>query len=320
VRQYIAKRLLLIIPSWIGVSMVIFVLLRIVPGDAASALILSESRLNDRATEEAIAAVREKLGLNDPLYVQYAHWVGDVLHLNLGKSLWSRKPVTQEIAEHFPVTAQMAVMAVAISLLIAIPIGVLSAVRQDTFVDYLFRVVSIAGLAMPNFFVGTLIVLFLIIVFQWAPPLGYTPPWKDLGANLQQLIWPAAALGYSLSAIVSRMTRSQMLEVLREDYVRTAWAKGLRERQVVLRHALKNAFLPVITITGTQLAVLLGGTVIMEQIFSIPGMGRNLIDAINHRDYPLVQGVVFLMATIFLVTNLLIDILYAWLDPRIRYR
>ncbi len=300
--------------------MVIFVLLRIVPGDAASALILSESRLNDRATEEAIAAVREKLGLNDPLYVQYAHWVGDVLHLNLGKSLWSRKPVTQEIAEHFPVTAQMAVMAVAISLLIAIPIGVLSAVRQDTFVDYLFRVVSIAGLAMPNFFVGTLIVLFLIIVFQWAPPLGYTPPWKDLGANLQQLIWPAAALGYSLSAIVSRMTRSQMLEVLREDYVRTAWAKGLRERQVVLRHALKNAFLPVITITGTQLAVLLGGTVIMEQIFSIPGMGRNLIDAINHRDYPLVQGVVFLMATIFLVTNLLIDILYAWLDPRIRYR
>ena len=319
-RQYIAKRLLLIIPSWIGVSMVIFVLLRIVPGDAASALILSESRLNDRATEEAIAAVREKLGLNDPLYVQYAHWVGDVLHLNLGKSLWSRKPVTQEIAEHFPVTAQMAVMAVAISLLIAIPIGVLSAVRQDTFVDYLFRVVSIAGLAMPNFFVGTLIVLFLIIVFQWAPPLGYTPPWKDLGANLQQLIWPAAALGYSLSAIVSRMTRSQMLEVLREDYVRTAWAKGLRERQVVLRHALKNAFLPVITITGTQLAVLLGGTVIMEQIFSIPGMGRNLIDAINHRDYPLVQGVVFLMATIFLVTNLLIDILYAWLDPRIRYR
>ncbi len=300
--------------------MVIFVLLRIVPGDAASALILSESRLNDRATEEAIAAVREKLGLNDPLYVQYAHWVGDVLHLNLGKSLWSRKPVTQEIAEHFPVTAQMAVMAVAISLLIAIPIGVLSAVRQDTFVDYLFRVVSIAGLAMPNFFVGTLIVLFLIIVFQWAPPLGYTPPWKDLGANLQQLIWPAAALGYSLSAIVSRMTRSQMLEVLREDYVRTAWAKGLRERQGGLRHALKNAFLPVITITGTQLAVLLGGTVIMEQIFSIPGMGRNLIDAINHRDYPLVQGVVFLMATIFLVTNLLIDILYAWLDPRIRYR
>ncbi len=317
-QQYILRRLMLMVPSWLGVSIVIFTLMRVVPGDAAAMMVQAETGVIE--DQENYEQMRHFLGLDRPIHEQYASWLWGAVRLDFGKSLWTKKPVIQEIATRLPVSLEITFLAITISLLVAIPIGVVSAMRQDTWVDYLFRFVSISGLALPNFWVGTLMILGLAIVFRWSPPPGFTPLWQDPLRNLSTLIWPSLALGFSLSAIVSRMTRSQMLEVLREDYIRTAWAKGMRERAVIFRHAFKNAILPVITITGTQTAFLLGGTVIMETIFVLPGMGRNLIDSITRRDYPMVQAIILFMATLFLFMNLLVDLLYARLDPRIRYK
>jgi len=228
--------------------------------------------------------------------------------------------VLQELLGRLPLSLELAILATIVSVLLAIPFGVIAAARQDTWVDYLIRVVSIGGLAIPSFWVGILIILFLVIYFGWGPPLEYTPPWVNPWANFQQMVWPVVSVGYRYAAVTTRMTRSTLLEVLRDDYIRTAWAKGLRERAVVVRHALRNAMLPVITLIGTEFAFLIGGLVVTETVFTLNGVGRFVVDAVAHRDYPVVQALVFLIAFGFVVVNLIIDLTYAWLDPRIRYR
>jgi peptide/nickel transport system permease protein len=317
-RTYIMRRLVSLVPILFGISIVVFVIMRMLPGDVAS-MILAGSDGQSVASAEAIEELRVKLGLNQPLHIQYVTWITGLIRGDAGKSLWSERPVYQEISQRLPLTIQLAVMALSISLVIAIPIGILSALKQDTWVDYLFRVISIGGLSLPSFWIGTLTILALTLWFNWTPPLGYTGPTEDLSKNLQQLIWPALVIGYGNAAIVTRMTRSTMLEVLREDYVRTAKAKGLDMRTVLVAHAFRNALLPVITIAAIQLGHLLGGTVVMETIFTLPGVGRFLIDAIFHRDYPVVQTIVVLMGVLFITLNLMIDLIYGWLDPRIHY-
>ena len=251
--------------------------------------------------------------------MQFGQWLWDVLRLDFGKSLWTGQPVIEEVLIRLPLSLELAILATIVSVLLAIPLGMLAAVRQDTWVDYVIRVGSIGGQAIPSFWIGILVILFLVIYFGWGPPLEFTPPWVDPWANFQQLVWPVVTVGYRYAAVTTRMTRSTVLEVLREDYIRTAWAKGLRERAVVIRHALKNAMLPVITLIGTEFAFLIGGLVVTETVFTLNGVGRFVVDAVAHRDYPVVQALVFLIAFCFVVVNLLIDLAYAWLDPRIRY-
>jgi peptide/nickel transport system permease protein len=316
-REYLLRRLLITLPVLLAVSIIIFLIMHVAPGDAAR-MMLSGSTGETVADEATVAKLRTQLGLDRPYVVQYADFMFGLIRFDPGKSLWSGLPITQEIADRAPITLELAVLAAIISWLIALPTGMLSAVRRDTWVDYVFRVVSVAGLAVPVFWLGTLVVLALSTWFRWTPPLGYTGV-SDPGRNIQQFIWPAVVLGYSGAAVLSRMTRSAMLEVLREDFVQTARAKGLRERVVVGRHALKNALLPVITLSAIQLGHLLGGAVISESIFALPGIGRFLVDGIFHRDYPVVQTIVVLLAVVFVLLNLVVDVLYAWLDPRIRY-
>ncbi len=317
---YITKRLGGVIPVLIGVSIIVFAIMHLLPGDVARMILMGSSDTEALVSAEAIETLRDQLGLNKPLPIQYFDWIGGLLRLDAGKSLWSGQPVLQELGQRLPLSAELALLSLVISLLIALPVGILSALRQDTWVDYLFRVVSIGGLALPSFWLGTLLVLFLTVGFDWMPPLGYVHFKDDPLTNLQQLIWPALVLGYNNAAIVSRMTRSTMLEVLRQDYMRTALAKGLDTRSLMLRHALRNAFLPVLTIIAVQTGHLLGGTVLMETIFTLPGIGRYLVDAISHRDFPVVQAIIVGMAVLFVFLNLLVDILYAVLDPRIRYQ
>lgn len=316
-QQYIFRRLISLLPILIGVSIVVFVIMRMIPGDIATMILMGSGE--GGASREAIEALRERLGLNQPLHMQYLTWVSGLIRLDAGNSLWSDKPVFQELLQRLPLTLQLSAMAIVVSLVIALPVGILSALRQDTWVDYVGRVVSIGGLALPTFWVGTLTILFLTLWFDWSPPLGYVNFVDDPLVNMQQLIWPALVLGYYLSAVVSRMTRSAMLEVLREDYIRTAWAKGLGLWPITTRHAMRNAVLPVITISAIQLGHLLGGTVIMETIFTLPGIGRYLVDAIFHRDYPVVQTIIVMMGVLFVLLNLIVDLFYGWLDPRIRY-
>ncbi len=307
------------LPVLFGVSVLIFVLMRVIPGDVAR-LLLSGGGEGGVASEQAVAKVRQELGLDKPLHVQYVNWIVSIARLEGGHSYFSGRPVFQEIAQRLPLTVELAAFTIVVAVLIAVPLGALAAVRQDTWLDYVLRVVSIGGLAMPTFWTATLIILGLAVIFGALPPLGVTSNLLDDPLRtLQQLVWPALALGYYDAAMISRMTRSQMLEVMRQDYVRTAWAKGLRERMVILRHALRNAVLPVITIIGLQFAYLLGGTVIMEKIFFLPGMGSALVDSIIRRDYPVIENIVVLFAFMVLAVNLVIDVLYAWLDPRIRY-
>jgi peptide/nickel transport system permease protein len=317
VRTYLAKRLLLIIPTLFGVAAVVFVIMRVIPGDV-TLLILGGDQAG-RIDPQQIAELRHELGLDQPIAVQFGEWLWGVLRLDFGKSLWTGQPVIEEVLIRLPLSLEVAILATIVSVLIAIPLGMLAAVRQDTWVDYVIRVVSIGGQAIPSFWVGILVILFLVIYFGWGPPLEFTPPWVDPWANFQQLVWPVATVGYRYAAVTTRMTRSTVLEVLREDYIRTAWAKGLRERAVVIRHALKNAMLPVITLIGTEFAFLIGGLVVTETVFTLNGVGRFVVDAVAHRDYPVVQALVFLIAFCFVVVNLLIDLTYAWLDPRIRY-
>ena len=305
----------------VGISIVVFLIMRMLPGDVAMMILAGgdEERMSG-VTNDAVAQLREQLGLNEPLWRQYFSWIWGLLRLDGGVSLWSEIPVFTEIGQRLPLTLQMALMALTVSLAIAIPVGVISALRQDSWIDYLFRSVTIAGLAVPGFWLGTLLLLFLTAYFHWTPPLGYVDVFQDPWVNMQQLIWPALVIGYGNAAVTARMTRSAMLEVLREDYVRTAWAKGLGLRTVLSVHALRNAMLPVLTLAGIELGQLLSGTVIMETIFSLPGLGRYLVDAIFQRDYPIVQTVILIMGIKFVLLNLLIDLLYGVLDPRIRYR
>jgi peptide/nickel transport system permease protein len=317
VRTYVTKRLLLIVPTLFGVAAVVFVIMRVIPGDVT--LLILGGDQTGRIDPQQLAAMRHQLGLDQPMAVQFGQWLWGVLRLDFGKSLWTGQPVVEEVLIRLPLSLEVAILATIVSVLLAIPLGMLAAVRQDGWVDYLIRVVSIGGQAIPSFWVGILVILFLVIYFGWGPPLEFTPPWIDPWANFQQLVWPVVTVGYRYAAVTTRMTRSTVLEVLREDYIRTAWAKGLRERAVVIRHALKNAMLPVIALIGTEFAFLIGGLVVTETVFTLNGVGRFVVDAVAHRDYPVVQALVFLIAFCFVIVNLLIDLAYAWLDPRIRY-
>jgi peptide/nickel transport system permease protein len=317
VRTYLAKRLLLIVPTLFGVAAVVFLIMRVIPGDVT--LLILGGDQTGRIDPQQLAAMRHQLGLDQPLAVQFGAWLWGVLRLDFGTSLWTGQPVIEEVLIRLPLSLEVAILATIVSVLLAVPLGMLAAVRQDTWVDYVIRVVSIGGQAIPSFWVGILVILFLVIYFGWGPPLEFTPPWVDPWANFQQLVWPVLTIGYRYAAVTTRMTRSTVLEVLREDYIRTAWAKGLRERAVVIRHALKNAMLPVITLVGTEFAFLIGGLVVTETVFTLNGVGRFVVDAVAHRDYPVVQALVFLIALCFVIVNLLIDLTYAWLDPRIRY-
>jgi peptide/nickel transport system permease protein len=317
-QTYIAKRLLLIVPTLLGVAALVFLIMRVIPGDVALLILGGDQAA--RIDPKQLENMRRQLGLDQPLLIQFGEWLWGVVRFDFGKSLWTGRPVVEEVLIRLPLSLELAFLATMVSVLIAIPLGMLAAVRQDTWVDYLVRVVSIGGLAIPSFWVGILCILFLVIYFGWGPPLEFTPPWVDPWANLQQMIWPVVTVGYRYAAVTTRMTRSTVLEVLREDYIRTAWAKGLRDRAVVIRHALKNAMLPVITLIGTEFAFLIGGLVVTETVFTLNGVGRFVVDAVAHRDYPVVQALVFLIAFWFVIVNLLIDLTYAWFDPRIRYR
>lgn len=317
--QYILKRFLLMIPTLLGVALVVFLLMHVVPGDIAL-LILGAGEQGGDVNLTELAKVRHKLGLDRPLFVQFFSWVWGIVRLDFGNSLWTGAPVIEELRTRFPLTLEVAVFATLVSTLIAIPLGTLAAIRQDTWVDYGVRVVSIGGLAIPNFWTGILLILFLVIYFEWSPPLVFVPLWEDPWENIKQLFWPIVTVGYRNAAVSTRLTRSAVLEIMREDYIRTAWAKGLREFLVVAKHTLKNAMLPVITIIGAELAFLMGGLVVTETVFTLNGLGRFIVDAILRRDIPVVQTMVLLTAFVIVFVNLIVDLLYAWLDPRISYR
>jgi peptide/nickel transport system permease protein len=315
-QKYAIRRLLLAIPVLFISSLIVFGLMRVMPGDALVALMGESGNVG----QKDLAKLRNDLGLDRPYYEQYLLWVWQMVSLNPGYSIFTNEPIPVALKKAIPVTVELATLAIILAVTIAIPVGVLSATRQDTASDYVGRVIAVSGLSFPDFWLGTLLITFAAIWFQWIPPLGYVTFWESPGQNLQQFLLPAAVLGFRLSAATMRMTRSTVLEVLREDYVRTAWAKGLAGRIVVYKHALKNALIPVVTIVGGQLGTLLAGTVVVETIFALPGMGRLTIEAILFRDYPVVQTNVMLVAATLVTLNLIVDLTYAWLDPRIRYR
>jgi len=310
---YLARRLLLVVPTLFGVTIVVFSLVRLLPGDAVSML------LQDYAYAKDADEMRARLGLDLPFHVQYFAWLGGLLQGNLGTSLRSNEPVTLELSNRMPVTAELGLMAMVIGLLIAVPVGVISAVRQDTRTDYLARGAAIGMLAIPGFWLGTLVITLPSIWWQWTPPLRYTKLWEDPGKNLGQMIIPAIILGIALSGTVMRLTRAQMLEVLRQDYVRTAAAKGLNEKAIVVRHALRNAFIPVLTLLGLEVAIVVGGAVVIENVFALPGVGRYLLEGLQYRDYPVIQALNLIFATVIVLSNLLVDVLYGVFDPRVRY-
>ena len=314
--KYAIRRLLLAVPVLVLSSLIVSGLMRVMPGDALTALMGESGNVGERELKK----LRADLGLDRPYYQQYALWVWQMVSLNPGDSIFTNEPIVVALKKSIPVTFELATLAMILGLVIAIPVGVLSATRQDHASDYAGRLVAVSGLSVPDFWLGTLIITFAAIWFHWIPPMGYTSFWDSPWRNLQQFLLPAAVLGFRLSAATMRMTRSTVLEVLREDYVRTAWAKGLEGRIVVYKHALKNALIPVVTIVGGQLGTLLAGTVIVETIFALPGMGRLTVEAILFRDYPVVQTNVMLVAATLVALNLMVDLTYAWLDPRIKYQ
>jgi peptide/nickel transport system permease protein len=318
--EYAIRRVLLFIPTLLAATVLVFALFWIVPGDPALTILAGGEGDSGTVSPEQLERLRLALGLDRPIYVQYASWLGSVLRGDLGTSLWYKTPVWEQLKDRFLVTMELAVMAMLLAFCAAVPLGITSAVKQDTGFDYLSRVFSTIGIALPTFWLGILIVYALATFFQWLPPLGYATVWDDPLLNLQQLIFPALTLAFHDLAFTARVTRSSMLEVMREDYLRTARAKGLMEIVVVGRHALKNALLPVVTVSGYQFARLLGGVIIVESIFVVPGMGTLLIDSIVHRDFIVLQAVVLLIAAVVLSLNLAIDLLYGVLDPRIRYQ
>jgi peptide/nickel transport system permease protein len=317
VQQYILRRLLLALPVLLGLSLAIFGSIRLVPGDVIVSMTADAGNVPEEQKEE----LRRQLGLDQPFVVQYVKWMGGMLRGDFGTSLWRGTPVTQELRRTLPVTLELAMIALAIAVIMAIPIGVISAARQDTWMDYAGRLFSIGALSMPDFWLGTMAMLYLSLWFGWIPPIGqgFRGLFENPLVNLQLIVLPALILGIRLSAGAMRLTRSTMLEVLREDYIRTAWSKGLRERSVVMRHALRNGLIPVITIFGAQLGFLLGGSVVMETLFGLPGMGRLTLEAVQLRDYPVVQANVMVIGVVVVLLNLLVDVTYGWLDPRIRY-
>jgi peptide/nickel transport system permease protein len=317
VHLYIVKRFLLMIPTLFGVAVLVFFLLRVLPGDIVE---LKYAGTGSYAPKEAIARERAQLGLDKPIPQQFLSWVWGMARLDFGTSMWTGQPITHEIAIRLELSIELALMATFVAVLISVPFGTLAAVKQDTWLDYCVRVFSIAGLAVPSFWLGIVIILGFVIFFHWLPPLTFTSFWVDPKANLMQLIWPALAVGYRYSAVATRMTRSTVLEVLREDYIRTARAKGLWEGAVLIRHALKNALLPVITVIGLEFAFLVGGLVVTEQVFNLNGIGKLFVEAISQRDYTMVQSLVLLTSFVFIFVNFLVDVINAYLDPRIKYQ
>jgi peptide/nickel transport system permease protein len=317
VSKFLLKRFLLMFPTLFGVALVAFLLIRVIPGDVVE---LRYSGDRGAVSQELLDKERARIGLDQPVWRQFAAWIWGVARLDFGESMWTGAPIWQEIRLRFALSLQVAVMATIVAVLLALPLGVLAALRQDTWVDYAVRIFSIAGLAMPSFWLGIVLILMLLIVFRWLPPMVYTPFWVSPWQNMTQLIWPALAVGYRYSAVATRMTRSAMLEVLREDYIRTARAKGLMQKLVLSRHALKNAMLPVVTVIAIEFAFLIGGLVVTEQVFNLNGIGLLFVQAVAHRDYTLLQALVMLVAGFFIVVNFAMDVAYAWLDPRIRYR
>lgn len=319
--QYVVRRLFYMIPTMVLVSIVIFWLMRILPGDVATLILVGPSGGGEGGNvpkPEQIAALRAQLGLDRPIWVQYLDWMRGMARLDVGNSLWTRQPVFTELFRRLPLTIWLGILATMISLTVAIPLGILAAVKRGTWIDVAARTFAVGGLSLPNFWVGILMILALVTYFGWAPPLGYVGLTEDPWKNFQQLIWPALALGYAQAGLVSRLVRSSLLEVMREDYVRTARSKGLNETRVIIRHALRNSLLPVVTVLGLSLAGIVSGTVIMETVFSLPGVGRFMVEAIDHRDHPVVQTLTFVFALIYALMNLAVDLVYVVIDPRIR--
>jgi peptide/nickel transport system permease protein len=314
---YILKRLLLMIPTMFGVALLVFLLLRVAPGDIVE---LKYAGSGTFAPKEALDRERAQLGLDKPVTQQFVSWVSGIVRFDFGQSMWTGQPITQEIRVRLELSLELAVMATLVAMVLAVPLGTLAALKQDTWVDYGVRIFSIAGLAMPSFWLGIVIILAFLILFKWLPPLTFTSFWVDPRANLTQLIWPALAVGYRYSAMATRMTRSAVLEVLHDDYVRTARAKGLGEAVVLLKHALRNALLPIVTVIGLEFAFLIGGLVVTEQVFNLNGIGMLFVESVTHRDYTMTQALVLLVSFVFIFMNFVVDLLYAWLDPRIRYR
>ena len=319
-RNYIVKRLLLFIPTAFGVSIIIFVMLHTIPGDYATALLLGDARDQSMATAEDFERIREQLGLDGSLPSQYARWVGGFIQGDLGTSWFNRKPVLERLAPRIIVSFELGLLAVTLAVMLGTVGGVITAVRQDTWVDYVLRGTSMALQAMPSFWVILMVIVGLVVFFNWIPPITYRHIWQDPWLNLQVLLLPALLTGLRSSAELLRMTRSSVLEVLREDYVRTAEAKGLPRPSVLGRHVLRNALLPVSTLAGFEVVFLMSGQIITEQIFNLPGIGKLFIQGVAARDYPVIQAIVMFIAFVVLLANLVVDVMYAWLDPRIRYQ
>ena len=314
-RTYLLQRLLTAVLTLLGMSVVIFILLRLAPGNIVDILFESAGYVDPQAKQ----ALTRELGFDRPVLVQYGQWLGAIAQGDLGKSYRYDLPAWQIIKPRIPVTVELAGLALIVSILLGVPTGVLSAARQDSALDYALRVFSLAGLSMPSFWLGMVIILLLVSWAGWIPSMTYVSPFEDLPAHLLQFLFPALAVGYRSSALMMRITRSSMLEVLREDYIRTAWAKGQREWAVVFGHALKNAILPIVTVIGIEFAFMIGGLVVTETVFNLPGVARYLVDAILWRDYPVVQNLVMFIAIVVILANLAVDLLYGWLDPRIHY-
>lgn len=313
--RYLVKRLGLLAVSLVGLSMLIFLLLRVIPGDAA--LFLAGA---DNSNQAYVEEVRERLGLGDPVPVQYLRWALNILTGDMGESLFTRESVVHALGARLPVSLELGLFSLGLAVIIALPVGIISALKQDTWTDQGMRLGSIISLAVPNFWLGTMAIVLGSKYFNWIPPVGYESFFTSPSRNLQQFVIPVVILGTGLAASLARILRSSMLEVMREDYIRTARAKGLDTQSVVRRHMLKNALIPVVTLLGIQVGTIMGGAVILENIFNLPGMGRLVVDAINRRDYPVVQGVVLAFGAFILLVNLVTDLVYVWLDPRISYR
>ena len=329
-RSYVIRRLLLIVPTLFLVTILVFMTVRFIPGSVIDLMVAEmsmEASLGQQISEDYI---KHSLGLDQPVQVQYLRWLGvmkqengqikGVVEGDLGNSLWSGRSITSEMGAKIPVSFELGIIAMITGLIIALPIGIYSAMRQDTWGDYAGRTFAILAISLPGFWIATMVIVYPSIWWGWSPSMEYIPFFKDPLGNLVQFIIPGVIMGMTMSGATMRMTRTMMLEVLRQDYIRTAWSKGLSERTVILRHALKNALIPVVTMVGMQLPILIGGAVITEQIFALPGIGRYLVDAINRRDYPIISGINLVVATMVLFVNLAIDLTYAWLDPRVQYK
>jgi peptide/nickel transport system permease protein len=319
--RYIVNRVLLVFPTLLGAATLVFILMRLIPGDVC---LVRLGGGGESFTTEALNACHAELGLDRPWIVQYLHFIWGLTHFDFGISMWSGKPVVVEIAARFPISLEVALMATILAVALAIPLGTISALKQNSWIDLVVRSFSIAGLATPSFWLGIMSILVVLDLTQaisghpWMPPIDYVPLWRDPIRNLSIVMLPAVTIGYRYCAVSMRMTRSAMLEVLREDYIRTARAKGLINRLIINRHALKNALLPVVTVIGIEFAFLIGGLVVTEQVFNLNGIGRLMVLAVQNQDYTLTQALVMLVVTIAILSNLVVDLLYAWLDPRIR--